>query len=168
MGSGHDLTGIAVAGFGVGAGRDLKGLAIGGVGVGAGRDLTGLAVGAVGIGVGWDLTGLVIGGAVGAGGHLRGVAVAAPQLTGFTVGLAAGTKHMRGIVIARAYFRVERGGTMRGASLSAFNHIRGRQQGLTIGLLNIADELHGVQIGLINIARNKQSFSVLPFVNFNR
>jgi hypothetical protein len=154
----------------VGAVRDLKGLAIGGVGVGAGRDLTGLAVGAVGVGVGRDLTGLVIGGAVGAGGHLRGVAVAvaAPQLTGFTVGLAAGTKHMRGIVIAPAYFRVERGGTMRGASLSAFNHIRGRQQGLTIGLLNIADELHDVQIGLINIARNKQSFSVLPFVNFNR
>ena len=60
------------------------------------------------------------------------------------------------------------GGTFRGVSVSAFNHIVGRQNGLTIGLLNIANELHGVQIGLINIARNKRSFRVMPFVNFNR
>ena len=47
-------------------------------------------------------------------------------------------------------------------------NIRGRQHGLSIGLLNIANELHGLQIGLINIARNKESFSVLPLVNYHR
>ena len=52
--------------------------------------------------------------------------------------------------------------------MSGFNHILGRQNGLTIGLLNIADELHGLQIGLINIARNKRSFRVMPLVNYHR
>ena len=37
-----------------------------------------------------------------------------------------------------------------------------------IGLINIAEELHGVQIGVINIARNKSSFRVLPLVNYSR
>jgi len=40
--------------------------------------------------------------------------------------------------------------------------------GISIGLLNIAEELDGLQIGLINIARNKESFSVLPFINYSR
>jgi hypothetical protein len=52
--------------------------------------------------------------------------------------------------------------------VSAFHDIRGRQHGLTIGIVNIADELHGVQLGLINIARNKASFRVLPLFNYSR
>jgi hypothetical protein len=59
-------------------------------------------------------------------------------------------------------------GGFEGVSIGGFNWIRGSQRGLTIGILNIAEELHGVQIGLINIARNKESFSVLPFVNWSR
>jgi hypothetical protein len=46
--------------------------------------------------------------------------------------------------------------------------MRGRQHGLTIGILNIARELHGVQIGLVNVALNKESFRVLPLVNWAR
>jgi hypothetical protein len=52
-------------------------------------------------------------------------------------------------------------------SISAFNRVRGRQSGLTIGIVNIANELDGLQLGLINIARNKSSFRVLPFINYN-
>ena len=52
--------------------------------------------------------------------------------------------------------------------MSAFNNVRGTQRGLTIGILNIADELHGLQVGVINIARNKKSFSVLPLLNYNK
>ena len=74
----------------------------------------------------------------------------------------------RGLVIAPAYFKVVEHGEFRGVSVSAFNHIVGRQRGLTVGLLNIAEELHGLQVGLINIARNKRSFSVLPILNYHR
>jgi len=83
-------------------------------------------------------------------------------------GLGAGGEDVRGLVIAPGYFKVIEGGSMRGVAVSAFNNIRGTQHGLTIGILNIADELHGLQVGLINIARNKRSFSVLPIVNYHR
>ena len=43
-----------------------------------------------------------------------------------------------------------------------------RPRGLTIGIVNIAQELHDLQLGLVNIARNKSSFSVLPIANFHR
>ncbi|NIQ51932.1 MAG: hypothetical protein GWM92_00265, partial [Gemmatimonadetes bacterium] len=68
---------------------------------------------------------------------------------------------VRGLVVAPAYFNVVEDGTFRGVSVSAFNRIQGRQNGLTIGILNIAEELHGLQIGLVNIARNKRSNRVL-------
>jgi hypothetical protein len=64
--------------------------------------------------------------------------------------------------------RITDDGSFRGVSVSAFHDIRGRQHGLTIGIVNIADELHGVQLGLINIARNKASFRVLPLFNYSR
>ncbi|NIP78623.1 MAG: hypothetical protein GWM90_05225, partial [Gemmatimonadetes bacterium] len=43
----------------------------------------------------------------------------------------------------------------------------GAQNGLAIGIINIADELHGLQIGLINIARNKETLPVLPLFNYH-
>jgi hypothetical protein len=82
-------------------------------------------------------------------------------------GIGAGTADFNGGVIAPLYFRVDRGGSMRGVSLSAFNRLGGTQRGLTIGSLNIAEELRGVQIGLINIARrNPRGRRVLPIVNW--
>jgi hypothetical protein len=75
---------------------------------------------------------------------------------------------MHGLVVAPAYFKIEDGGTLRGLSVSAVNNVRGTQRGLTIGIVNIADELHGLQVGVINIARNKKAFSVLPLLNYNK
>jgi hypothetical protein len=43
-----------------------------------------------------------------------------------------------------------------------------RPSDLTIGIVNIAQEVHGLQLGLVNIARNKSSFSVLPITKFHR
>jgi hypothetical protein len=85
-------------------------------------------------------------------------------LTGF----GAGSEDFHGVSIVPAYFVITPGGTMEGVSIAAWNRIQGEQRGLTIGLLNVADELHGVQIGLINIARNKESFRFLPLVNYHR
>ena len=51
-------------------------------------------------------------------------------------------------------------------SVSAFNRIRGHQQGLAIGILNYARSLNGVQLGLLNYAgNNRPGLRWLPFVN---
>lgn len=156
LGVGGDARGIFVGGLGTGGGGNLSGLALGGLGVGTGADVTGIAIGGLGVGVGGEATGLVIGGAGAGIAELNGVAVG-----GLGVGIGSG----RGVVIAPGYFKLNREGTFRGVSVSAFNHTRGAHRGLQIGILNVADELHGWQVGLLNIARNKDSFSVLPLLN---
>jgi hypothetical protein len=53
--------------------------------------------------------------------------------------------------------------------VGAFNQLKGTQRGLAIGIVNYAEELHGVQVGLINIARNNSSGTrVLPVLNVHR
>lgn len=175
LGVGGALTGVAVGGVGVGASGTIRGLVVGGVGVGAGGDVKGITIGGVGVGAGGDITGITIGGAgIGAGGHLKGLNVAgagvgAPRITGATLtGFGVGGERVTGFVLAPAYFKIQEGGWFRGVGVSAWSRIEGRQTGLTIGLLNVAEELHGLQIGLVNIARNKESFSVLPLVNWHR
>ena len=54
---------------------------------------------------------------------------------------------------------------MRGVSVSAFHRLSGVQHGLTIGVLNIVEDLRGVQIGLINVARRNPEGRMLPIVN---
>ena len=57
--------------------------------------------------------------------------------------------------------------TLEGVGISAFNQVRGRQSGLTIGLINYAWSLSGVQLGLLNIVRdNPPGRKVLPIVNW--
>jgi hypothetical protein len=81
-------------------------------------------------------------------------------------GVAAGGEDVVGAVVAPAYFRIQETGRFKGASVSAFNYIKGEQHGLTIGLLNIARHLNGVQFGLINYAKNNpRGLKLLPIVN---
>jgi hypothetical protein len=173
VGSGGDVTGLLVGGLGAGVGGDGLGILLAGLGAGAGGDVTGLAVTGLGVGAGGTLEGVFLtGGGVGAGTALRGVAVAglgvgSPRIQGVAVALGVGGWEVDGLVVAPAYFRVTEGGRITGAVISAYNDIRGAQNGLAIGLVNIADELHGVQVGVINIARNKDRFPVLPLVNYH-
>jgi len=83
-------------------------------------------------------------------------------------GLGVGAREVRGVAITPGYLRVTEGGALRGFSVAAFNHVEGRMHGLSIAVVNIAEELHGVQIGLINVAWNKSSWPILPLVNFHR
>jgi hypothetical protein len=94
--------------------------------------------------------------------------VEAPSLSGIVItGVGAGTVDFNGGAIAPVYFHIDDGGSMRGVSVSAFNRLGDVQHGLTIGVLNIAEELRGVQIGLINVARrNPRGRRVLPIVNW--
>ena len=180
-GAGGNVTGFQFGGFGVGAGGDVKGITIGGFGAGAGGDVTGLTIGGFGAGAGGDITGITIGGfGAGAGGAIRGLAIGgfgagAPYIRGIVLGgIGAGGHDVKGGILAPFYFKIEseddgRGemGRVSGVTVSAFNHIKGEQFGLSLGLINFAWELNGVQIGLINIAdRNKSGIRVLPLVNW--
>ncbi|UCH85378.1 MAG: hypothetical protein JSW50_06745, partial [Candidatus Latescibacterota bacterium] len=55
---------------------------------------------------------------------------------------------------------------MAGFSVSAFNHIRGEQRGVTLGIFNYAYEVSGFQIGLLNhIKSNPKWARWLPIFN---
>jgi hypothetical protein len=174
VGTGGRLSGLTIAGVGAGAGEGVDGVTIAGVGVGSGGRVRGISIAGVGIGAGEGVSGLSIAGVgIGSGGEVRGLSIAGagvggPKLSGMVIaGLAAGTAEFNGGAIAPLYFRIERDGSMRGVSVSAFNRLSGVQHGLTIGVLNIAEELRGVQIGLLNIARrNPKGRRVLPIVNW--
>ncbi len=172
LGSGGNITGISIGGIGVGSGGDLHGLNIGGFGVGAGGHIYGISVSLIGIGAGNSVQGITISGVgVGAGKKIQGITIAgfgmgAPKISGLSAALSVGSVEYTGVAIAPAYFHIEEDGRFRGVSFSAWNRIQGTQSGLTIGILNIANDLKGVQIGLLNIAHsNPKGLKVLPFFN---
>ena len=80
-------------------------------------------------------------------------------------GVAAGGGNFEGLGIAPAYFAVEENGTLTGLTISAVNNIKGRQKGLTIGIVNMARSLNGLQLGLLNFAGNKKNLKWLPIIN---
>ena len=171
-GAGGDVTGLQIGGFGVGSGGRVKGITIGGFGAGAGGDIEGLTIGGFGAGAGGDITGITIAGfGAGSGGTLRGYALAgfgvgAPRIRGIITALAAGGQDVEGLIIAPLYFKIEKDGRVKGITTSAFNHIKGEQFGLSIGLLNYAWEVHGWQIGVLNYAgNNKKGLRLLPLFN---
>jgi len=174
VGAGEHLTGVALGGLGVGAGESIRGLVAGGLGVGAGENLTGVGAALVGLGAGEDITGVAVSGvALGAGGRMRGVfaagvGMASPSMTGLMAGAAIGSERYTGIALSPAYFRITDPGQLRGASVSAFNHIKGTQRGLTIGIFNYARVLRGVQLGVLNYAGNNPLWlRLLPGLNVN-
>lgn len=57
-------------------------------------------------------------------------------------------------------------GTGEGAQIGVFNRAE-RFEGFQLALVNFAEDMYGLQIGLINIIRSKESFPVLPIVNWN-
>lgn len=178
-GAGGDITGFTVGGFGAGAGGDVTGITVGGFGAGAGGDVKGLTVAGLGAGAGGDMTGITLAGiGAGSGGTLRGFTLAgvgagAPRVRGIVVSSVAGGHDIHAGVIAPFYFRLESDedgdlGVFRGVSLSAFNHMKGEQRGLTIGLVNYTWELRGWQLGLINCAESNRRLKCLPLVNWDR
>lgn len=109
---------------------------------------------------------------MGTGGTLKGVGgagvgVGAPRVVGIVVSaLTAGGDEVTGVVLAPAYFRISPHGRFTGFTASAFNHVRGEQRGLSIGLFNFARESHGVQLGVLNYAKNnRKPWRLLPLLN---
>lgn len=173
VGAGGSVRGIQVGGVGVGAGGSVRGIQIGGLGVGAGGSVRGITVAGLGAGAGGDVDGITVAGlGVGSGGTLRwlsvaGLGVGAPRIEGAAAALIVGAESTRGVVLAPALFRTERGGRITGVTLSSVNAVRGYQYGLSIGLVNYAERLKGLQVGAVNIVRdNPAPFRVLPIINF--
>lgn len=177
-GAGGDIRGITIGGFGAGSGGSIEGITIGGFGAGAGGSVRGLTIGGFGAGAGGDITGITIGGfGAGAGGTMRGLAIGgfgagAPRIRGIVLsGIAAGGHDVYAGVLSPLYFKIESErdgpmGRMKGVSVSSFNHIKGEQFGLSVGLLNYAWELHGWQVGVLNYARNNPpGLRLLPLFN---
>jgi hypothetical protein len=172
-GAGGDVTGLQIGGFGVGAGGRVTGITIGGFGAGAGGDVKGITFGGFGAGAGGDISGLTIGGfGAGSGGTLRGLAiggfgVGAPRIRAIVLtGIGAGGEDVEGGIVAPIYFKIADGGRVKGITLSAFNHVKGDQYGLSLGLFNYAWDLHGVQVGVLNYARdNPPGLRLLPLFN---
>ena len=171
---GGSLRGIAVSGLGLAVGGSVGGLQVGGLGVRAGDGIGGITLGTLGASSGGNVSGLTVtGGFLHAGDALRGVqATAGPIVADRVQGLAVGSMMVQqsgtGLLVAPLYAHTGRKGTLTGLSLSTFNHVRGHQRGLTIGLLNIAKDLGGVQLGLLNYAGNNPRFlRLLPGLNLN-
>ena len=175
-GAGGSARGIVIGGIGAAAGGSLQGIAIGGIGVGAGGNSRGLIIGGIGAGIGGDFEGIAIGGiGVGAGGTMRGLAiggigVGAPKIRGIALGgVGVGGADLHGVFLSLVSVKATDNGVVSGLAVSAYNDARkGTQRGLMIGLVNIADQLHGVQLGLVNIVRgNPAGRRVLPIANWN-
>ncbi len=157
IGAGGAMTGIQIAGFGVGAGGATKGIQIAGLGVGAGTTMTGIQIGGMGVGAGEELRGI----------NIAGVAAGSPRIAGLTLsGIVSGGVDITGLTVTGAYCTVGKGGLLQGASLCIFNRVQGKQEGFTLGVLNMARRLRGVQIGLLNHADdNPPWLRWLPLVN---
>ncbi len=170
-GVGRNILGVTLAGLGVGAGESIKGLTVAGLGLGAGEGIDGLALTLGGMGTGQNARGLFVSGlGMGVGGWLQGVSIAgigvgASHLRGFAAAAVVGTQDGKGAVLAPLWFEVPNEGSFSGLSVSAVNRNRGRQRGVSIGIVNYAHQLNGVQIGLLNWAGNNSVFKLLPLVN---
>lgn len=180
VGAGGDLKGVNIAGVGAGAGGDAKGLNVALVGVGAGEDMAGINLAGVGMGAGGSVKGINVGGVgVGAGDEITGlnvaaVGVGAPEVKGISIAAVVGGDQVKGISIAPAWLKVgeknseDRLVQMKGISISAFNQIKGENNGLSIGVVNVAEGGKGFQLGLINhYPNNPKGLRWLPIFNAN-
>ncbi len=175
VGAGSDITGITLGGLGAGGSGNITGVTIGGLGAGASGNITGITIGGLGAGAGENIRGITIGGiGAGCGKELHGIAIGgigigAPVVKGIAISaIAAGGDQLQGITVAGAWVRVGEDGSSRGLTCAAFNQIKGRQNGLSLGVVNYAGSLYGIQIGLINIVRDNPKFlRILPLLNFH-
>lgn len=155
-GIGEDFRGVALAGLGTGVGENASGLMIAGIGQGVGENFQGISLAGIGSGTGEDFTGLGVAGiGLGVGGHLRGVALA---------GVGVGADRTSALTVAAG---TTRGQVMQGVTVSVYNKWETSMEGLSIGLINITEELHGVQLGLLNVVHgNPKGRRLLPLINW--
>lgn len=164
-------TGVNLAGLGTVAQGDMTGLSFGGLALVAEGQMQGLNTAGLAIVANGGMRGINIGGlAVIGNDAVEGISAALGAvesralIRGATFGgYRVKAPNIDGLSAAIAMMRTE---DLSGVSIAGYNEVRGVQTGLTIGLYNSADQLHGVQIGLLNRAgNNRPPFRWLPFFN---
>lgn len=70
---------------------------------------------------------------------------------------------LRGVAVTGLMGRLE---LMKGFIFSPLTIIE-CQEGVSVGVINQAEDLHGIQFGLWNVARNKKHLKALPFINMS-
>ena len=177
----RSATGVTVGGLGVVSEGELRGLSLGLLGVvsderAVGINVAGLGIVAEGGAVGVNLAGLgtVSEGQV-AGINLAGLGVVSERsISGVSLaglGLVTETR-LRGASVAGLGAVAGRGidglaaalvkldtRDLNGVGVAAWNRVRGRQRGLTVGLFNQVEQLQGVSLGLLNYAGNNHGLA---------
>ena len=127
--------------------------------MGAGENLTGINITGLGMGAGSKLKGL----------SLTGLGAGAPKVSGITIaGIGSGGIELKGLFISGAIVKVIDDGQLTGFDASAFNQIKGTQNGVSLGIVNYTYKLNGFQFGLINIVRdNPKYLRILPLINWH-
>ena len=125
--------GVNLAGLGVVSEGRVAGINLAGLGVVSGRSISGVSVAGLGLVTEERLRGASVAGLGSvAGRSIDGVAAALVKLD---------TRDLNGVGIA------------------AWNRVRGRQRGLTVGLFNHVEQLQGVSLGLLNYAGNNHGLA---------
>ena len=155
-----NINGITISGLGTIATENITGITISGIGTAAGGNITGLTLALLGAGANGNITGVTFGG-LGVG--------RASKIKGITIGGFETSAHdIIGVALSLANVRVYDNGSLTGFSASAFNLIKGRQTGVSLGIFNYAYKLNGIQVGLLNYVReNPKYLRILPVINAN-
>jgi hypothetical protein len=164
------VRGVSIGGLASISDGDVTGVSIGGLATISDGSLTGLNVGGLATISDGPVRGVNVGGlAVIADGpaegiNVGGLAVITDQTARWlsVAGLAVIAEEVEG-VSAAGYVRTS---ALNGLSVAAHNDVRGRQNGVAIGIYNYARELKGVQLGLLNYVRsNPKGLRLLPIFN---
>jgi hypothetical protein len=150
--------GINFAGLGVVSEGTVAGINLAGLGLVAERGIHGLNGALLGVVTEGQLRGITV---TGLG------AVAERDMIGLTIG-GLGVVSDRAIQgVAAALLKVDTR-ELRGISIAGWTRVRQEQRGLSIGLFNQAEELHGVQLGVLNFAGNNHGLARwLPLINLH-
>jgi hypothetical protein len=168
----NEINGVAVGGVAAVAAQRLRGVGLGGLFAVGDHGIDGLAAaGLVTLSEG-DVHGIT---AAGVGtieeGRFTGINVAGVatftdgEMRGLNAaGVAAVVRgRLQGIGLAAGTVKVS---ALDGVAVSAWNNVRGEQRGLTIGIFNYAQTIHGLQLGLLNYVRsNPKGLRLLPVFN---
>jgi hypothetical protein len=127
------LSGVNFAGLGLVSERAVSGINLAGLGVVSEGRIRGASAALLGIVSEDDIQGLSLAG--------LGV-VSGRAIEGLAVALLKTDTH-----------------DLDGVGAAAWNRVRGRQRGITIGLFNQIEELHGVSLGLLNFAGNNHGLA---------
>lgn len=168
-----NLSGFSFAGLALVADGHLSGVNISLLACVANENMTGINITGLALVSTGNLAGVNVGGLAAVGTEsIYGLSVTIGQLQteneiwGLGIsGYKTETFDFTGANFTLAWTEIQ---NLRGFSFAVYNRIYGEQDGLTIGIVNYAEELNGIQLGLINIAGNNSGiFKVLPIINVN-